>query len=1299
MTTSPPPELADLSGRIAAVMTRDQRRLRPRLQELDRQRDPLRRAALEERLGQDVLAAEAKVLARQSMVPRITYPEELPITARRDDLLAAIGDHQVVVVAGETGSGKSTQLPKLCLELGRGVLGLIGHTQPRRVAARTIAERVASELGTELGGTVGYTVRFTDKVGDGTLVKVMTDGILLAETQRDRLLERYDTLIIDEAHERSLNIDFLLGYLHQLLPRRPDLKVIITSATIDTERFSQHFGNAPVVEVTGRTYPVEMRYRPFGEEPDDERDQVAALAEALDELSHEGPGDVLVFLSGEREIHDAADALRRMDLRHTDILPLYARLSAPEQHRVFEPHTGRRIVLATNVAETSLTVPGVRYVVDAGTARISRYSRRLKVQRLPIEPVSQASADQRAGRCGRVAPGVCIRLYGEEDFLGRPEFTEPEILRTNLASVILQMAALGLGDVAAFPFVDPPDPRSIADGVALLEELGAFTPDEPDPSRRLTLLGRRLVQLPVDPRLGRMVLEAEKHGCGREVLVIAAALSIQDPRERPAAAQGEADEAHRRFAVDGSDFLAFVKLWDHLREQQRALTGNQFRKLCRSEFLNYLRVREWQDLYSQLRQACSGLGIRLNSEPAHVDHVHQSLLAGLLSHLGMREGVSREFRGARGARFALGAGSSLAKKPPRWVMAAELVETNRLWARVNASIQPEWAEGLGDHLVKRTYGEPTWSPSRGAVQAPERVTLYGLPIVTNRMVNYAKVDPAATRAMFLRAALVDGDWETHHRFVRHNRELVDEVKALEERTRRPLSLVDDDALFDFYDTRVAADVTSARLFDQWWKREKARHADLLTLTREHLMRPGTAPVRDDDFPETWIVDDLTLPLTYAFEPGSPGDGLTVHVPVALLAQARPEVFEWQVPGFRAELVTALVRSLPKPVRRHLTPVADTARDVFGRLAPDGGSLLGALARELSAVADLPITPGDFAIENLPSHLRVMFVVEGDDGSVLGRGTDLAALQVRLRPQVRASVATAAPSLERDDLRDWELGELPPVVHTRKAGHDVRGFPALIDAGDHVALRVLTTEGAQARAMVPGTRRLLALTVAAPRKAIERLVTTEVKLALVRTGWGSVADLVDECVDCALDQVIRTHGGPAWDHDAFCSLQDAARTDLPDLAPRVATTAVKVLTAAAGARALADQLVAPAVQPSVADARAHLDRLVRRGFLVGAGMNHLDDLLRYVRAIERRLQRLPSEAAKDRERTVTLTRLEHDYERLESSRPAWVTSSEVAQVAWMLEELRVSLFAQVLGTAFPVSEQRVRKELARLSSPH
>jgi ATP-dependent helicase HrpA len=892
---------------------------------------------------------------RRLAVPAITYPEQLPVSQKKDDILAAIRDHQVVIVAGETGSGKTTQIPKICLELGRGVLGSIGHTQPRRLAARTVADRIAEELGTELGDAVGYKVRFTDRSSDDTLVKLMTDGILLAEIQADRLLRQYDTLIIDEAHERSLNIDFLLGYLREILPRRPDLKVVITSATIDPERFSEHFGGAPIVEVSGRTYPVEVRYRPVTD-PDDpsadpDRDQIQAIVDAVDELGREGPGDVLVFLSGEREIRDTADALAKHFTRTgnaTDVLPLYARLSAAEQHRVFQPHGGRRVVLATNVAETSLTVPGIRYVVDPGTARISRYSHRLKVQRLPIEPVSQASANQRKGRCGRVAEGVCIRLYSEEDFESRPEFTDPEILRTNLASVILQMTALGLGDIAAFPFVEPPDRRNVKAGVDLLHELGAIDPAEKDPRKRLTPLGRRLAQLPIDPRLARMVLEADRNGCVREVLVIAAALSIQDPRERPAEHQQAADDRHRRFADPTSDFLAYLNLWNYLRERQRELSGSAFRRMCKSEFLHFLRIREWQDLHGQLKQVAKSLGVTLNTADAPPDRIHISLLAGLLSHVGLadtdkkdgrqdgkKDGRRRgqEYLGARGAKFAVFPGSALFRKPPRWVMSAELVETSRLWGRVNARIEPEWIEPLAQHLVKRNYSEPHWSKKQAAVMAREKVTLYGVPIVADRRVNYGSIDPALSRELFIRHALVEGDWETHHRFFHDNRALLDEVEELEHRARRRDILVDDETLFDFYDERVPEDVVSGRHFDAWWK--KARHSDpdLLGFEKSMLMNEAAGDVSEADYPDVWKQGALRVRLTYQFEPGADADGVTVHIPVQVLNQVRPDGFDWQVPGLRAELVTELIRSLPKQLRVNFVPAPDYARKILDRVAP------------------------------------------------------------------------------------------------------------------------------------------------------------------------------------------------------------------------------------------------------------------------------------------------------------------------------------------------------------------------------
>ncbi len=797
-------------------------------------------------------------------VPAITYPHELPVSNRRDDIADAIREHQVVIVAGETGSGKTTQIPKICLELGRGVRGIIGHTQPRRIAARSVADRIAEELGTPLGGTVGYKVRFTDKVAEHTNIKLMTDGVLLAEMQHDRDLLAYDTLIIDEAHERSLNVDFILGYVKQLLPRRPDLKVVITSATIDPERFSQHFEDAPIVEVSGRTYPVDVRYRPVVD-PDDpaadpDRDQVTAICDAVAELVDEGSGDILVFLSGEREIRDTAEALRRLHLGPTkafEVLPLYARLSAAEQHRVFEAHAGRRVVLATNVAETSLTVPGIHYVVDPGTARISRYSHRLKVQRLPIEPISQASANQRAGRCGRTADGICIRLFTEADFASRPEFTDPEILRTNLASVLLQMTALGLGDIAAFPFVEPPDRRQVADGVALLEELGAFDTDASEPQRRLTPIGRQLAQLPIDPRLARMVVAANNEGCLAEVLVIAAALSIQDPRERPSDQQQAADQQHARFTDRTSDFLSLLNLWRYLEEQQKALSSSRFRKVCRTEFLNYLRVREWQDLRAQLRQASKSLGFTTNTTPSDPDRVHRALLAGLLSHIGLYDGEKRDYLGARGARFAVFPGSALARKPPAWVMVAELVETSRLWGRTAARIDPAWVETLAGHLVRRTYSEPHWERRRGAVMAYERVTLYGIPVVARRRVTYGGIDPVVSRDLFIRHALVDGDWDTRHRFFHDNRRLLGEIEELEHRVRRRDIRVDDEALFDFYDARIPPEVVSARHFDSWWKKASRTQPDLLTMTSDLLTASGAETVAGEDFPDEWQQGDLT----------------------------------------------------------------------------------------------------------------------------------------------------------------------------------------------------------------------------------------------------------------------------------------------------------------------------------------------------------------------------------------------------------------------------------------------------------
>jgi ATP-dependent helicase HrpA len=1247
----------------------------------------------------DTSALTQRLDRRRASVPAITYPDELPVSEARDEIMAAIRDAQVVVIAGETGSGKTTQLPKMCLELGRGVHGLIGHTQPRRIAARSVAERIAEELAVDLGAQVGYQVRFADRSSDQTLLKVMTDGVLLAEMQRDRQLSAYDTIIIDEAHERSLNIDFLLGYLHQLLPRRPDLKLLITSATIDPQRFARHFSDAPIIEVSGRTYPVEVRYQPI-DDPDrpgvGDRDQIQAIVDAVDELSAQGPGDILVFLSGEREIRDTADALRALKLPETEITPLYARLSSAEQHRVFQPHRGRRIVLATNVAETSLTVPGIRYVVDPGTARISRYSNRTKVQRLPIEPISQASANQRKGRCGRVAEGICIRLYSEDDFAARPEFTDPEILRTNLASVILQMTALGLGDVAAFPFLDPPDQRSVRDAVQLLHELHAIDDESDGPRHRLTKVGRTLARLPVDPRLGRMLVEADRSGCLREVLVITAALSIQDPRERPSEQRGTADESHARFADEGSDFLAWLNLWDYLRAQQRALSSNQFRRQCKAEFLHYLRIREWQDLHSQLRRAAKQLGMSINTTPAEPDVVHHALLSGLLSHVGLRQADSRDYLGARNARFSVWPGSTLARKPPTWVMAGELVETSRLWARTVAGIQPEWAEQLGAHLVKRSYSEPRWAAKRGAAVADERVTLYGIPLVAARTVAYGRIDPQASRELFIRHALVQGEWRTQHAFVRDNRALLARLADLEDRTRRRDLVVDDDIVFAFYDARIPADVVSARHFDSWWKRARKRDPDLLTLTEELLLAgdDGDVVVSPTAFPDRVTQGEATLPLRYRFAPGAADDGVTVEVPLPMLNQLSPSGFEWQVPGLRPELVTALVRALPKDLRRQLVPVPDVVAEVLPRLQPSGEPLVVALARELQAVRGVAVHPDAFDLARIPDHLRMGFRVT-DGERVVAAGKDLAALQRQLAPTVQQAVAETAEELEQHGVRTWAFGSLPRTVERMRNGHQVQGFPAVVDEGDTVGVRVLLSEGEQRRAMWFGIRRLLLLSVPPPISAVHDRLDRAARLVLTRNPHGGVPALMSDCAAAAMESLMAEQPWAVWDAAAFERLRAAVdagfQTVLTDVVAKTAT----VLAAAHDVEGRLLDLSASADDPSVLDIRRQRARLLFPGFVSATGRRRLPDLVRYLRAIERRVEKLRQDPARDRSLMATVAVAQEEYEALLRRNPAAVNDEPVRAIRWMIEELRVNLFAQHLGTAYPISDQRIFKAIARL----
>ena len=1256
---------------LRELTLRDEQRLR-------REAHRLRRGSEEGRARFERQLAEARVRVqrRRASVPAVSYPAQLPVSARRDDLLAVIRDRQVVVVAGETGSGKTTQLPKLCLELGRGVRGAIAHTQPRRIAARTVAQRIADELDVPLGGAVGYAVRFDDRGSEDTLVRLVTDGLLLAEIRRDPLLRRYDTVIVDEAHERSLNIDFLLGCLHRILPRRPDLKLIITSATIDPERFSEHFGGAPIVEVSGRTYPVEVRYRP----PQGDEELLDALADTVEELLAERDGDVLAFFSGEREIRDAAELLTGRLGAEVEVLPLYSRLAAAEQQKVFgrkKSRQPRRVVLATNVAETSLTVPGIRFVVDTGLARISRYSTRLKVQRLPVEPISRASADQRKGRCGRVADGICVRLYSEEDFDARPEFTDPEVLRTNLASVILQLAALGLGDVEAFPFLQAPDRRQVRDGVALLEELRALDPSAGEP---LTALGRKLARLPIDPRLGRMVLEADRLDCAREVIVIAAALSIQDPRERPAEQRAQADQLHARFTEELSDFLAYLSLWRYVRSLDAELSRSQLRKRFKAEFLHYVRIREWQDLVAQLEEAASEVGLRLNDAPAEAQQIHAALLSGLLSHLGMKQAGTREYTGARGAKFAVFPGSVLARRGPSWVMVAELVETTRLWGRTAAAVDVKQVEPLAEHLVKRSYGEPRWDRRRAAAVAPEQVTLYGLPIVQSRTVQYGRIDAAAARELFIRRALVESDWDQRHAFMSENERRVEEVEAMEARARRRDLLASEAKRAAFFDERIPQDVVSGRHFDRWWKQTRQTQPTLLDYPMEMLIESEVAP-NDRDQPARWIQSrhpPLELALSYRFDPGSAADGITVHIPLGLLGAVRETNFEWLVPAFRQELIIALLRALPKPLRTPLVPIPDTAAALLASIKPRSGPLLAVLAEAIERLRGVRIDPGDWSLDDLPAHLRMTFSVEDEDRTVLASGQSLDALRDELRPRLTARLERAAPALARHGMRSFDVESLP---HTIDLPGGLRGFPALVDEGDAVGIRICDSAREQAVTMARGTRRLLRLTVPSPRHWVTSQLGPQLTLALAAAPHGSLEAAIDDATSAALNTLIAGGGGPAWDAEAFAALREHVRGNLRPTTLDALVGLGQILEAAGAVRERLDALPATAVLgPAREDAARQLGRLVYPGMLTGTGIARLADVERYLRAAAQRLERLPSRVTADRERMATI----HQLEAQAAGRP---------DLRWLIEEVRVAQLAPGDYVRPGATVKRAREALA------
>lgn len=1294
MTKNESPSRDELFAALENVSLAEARAFRRRLKKA---RAP---KALQE-IGAEIHDAAERVALTDAAVPTISYPDALPVTARKDDIAEAIRDNQVVIIAGETGSGKTTQIPKICLELGRGRRGFIGHTQPRRIAARTVAERIAAELDQKIGESVGYAIRFDDRVSETTAVKLMTDGILLAEMQRDRFLNKYDTIIIDEAHERSLNIDFLLGYLKRLLPKRPDLKVIITSATIDPESFAAHFADAdgnpaPIIEVSGRTYPVEIRYRPLEFEAGGkvvDQDPLDGLTEAIEELMREGDGDILCFFPGERDIRDAMEAIEGKKWKNVEVTPLFGRLSNQEQHRVFSEHRGRRIVLATNIAETSLTVPGIRYVVDTGTARISRYSTRTKVQRLPIEPISQASANQRSGRCGRVADGIAIRLYSEQDFESRPEFTDPEILRTNLASVILQMVSLKLGDIEQFPFIQPPEHKAIRDGLTLLHELGALHDKQDKPS--LTTIGRDLARIPLDPRMARMLIEANTNGCLNDVMVIVAAMTIQDVRERPLDFQAQADQAHARFKDKTSDFLSMLKLWDYIKQTRNEQSGNKFRKRMKQEFLHYMRIREWFDLVRQLKDVAKQLGWTYQEgTERRSDDIHMSLLSGLLSNIGARDGNSKEFQGARNTRFLVFPGSALAKKPPEFLMAAELVETSRLWARDVAAIDPAWVEKLGADLLKHNYSEPTWSRKRAAAIAHQKSTLYGVPIVADRTVPYHRVDPSAARDMFIRNALIAGDWNTHHAFFKANAQALDDAAAYEEKARRRGLIVDEDTLFDFYDQRIPAKVTTGRHFDSWWKKERRRTPDLLDFDPTKLI-DDSHEVTEESFPDHWRKGSIDYELTYKFEPGDPLDGVTVMVPIPMLAGLDTEGFDWLVPGLRLELVTELIRSLPKALRRTVVPAPEFAERAIDRLIPYEGPITQQLADVLRELGGQGINATDFQASKLPAHLRMNYGAIDKRGKIVDSDRDLAALVRRQAGHIKSSVSRVSRTSESTSVSEWTddtLGTIDDTVKTTVDGHEVTAYPALVATKEGVELKVHPTKAAADAAMVTTTLTLLMREISVNASQMVKGLPLQQRVAVDSYPHGGADGLVNDARVAAIRDLMMEAGGPVRTPAAFQKLKDTVKPQVPG---RVRQAVVAIAPGLAEYSNLRAEL-AHWDGPAIDDMRAQLDFLLPRNAITVHGMSHLRHLPRYIQAMRIRLEDMNLDPDRDADRQAEVDNAKaYLSNRLRSLPAGREKTRKVKDVHWMIEELRVSLFAQRLGTAHAVSLRRIQKAVDKL----
>ena len=1238
-----------------------------------------------------------KTQARLARIPAIVYPEELPIAAKREEIARAIAAHQVVVIAGETGSGKTTQLPKICLDLKRGTNGFIGCTQPRRIAARTVAARIAEELQSQPGDLVGYKVRFSDKGSADNLIKVMTDGILLAETQGDRYLRRYDTLIIDEAHERSLNIDFLLGYLKQLLPRRPDLKLIITSATINTEMFSRHFSDAPVIEVSGRLYPVEMRYRPVraDDEDDQERDLEQAIVAAVDELARlSREGDILIFLPGEREIRDTAELLRKHHPPGMEILPLYARQSAQEQGRVFHPSNARRIILATNVAETSLTVPGIRYVIDPGNARIKRYSYRNKVDQLLIEPIAQASANQRAGRCGRVASGVCIRLYSEEDFQGRALFTDPEILRTSLAGTILRMAALDLGDVAEFPFIEPPAPRMIADGYGLLQELNAV-----DEARLLTPVGSQLARLTLDPKLGRMLLAAQDQHCVTEILIIASALSTADPRLRPQGAEGAADDKHKAFVGEHSDFMGLLKVWAFYEELLKHKKSK--RKLideCHAHFLSALRLREWHDLHGQLAAQVAELGLRLNPSPATYEQVHRALLAGLIGNLGVKTDEGH-YQGAREIKFHIHPGSSLFKKGAKWIMAAELTETGKLYARNVAKIEPEWVEQVGAHLIKRHYFDPHWEKSTAQVVAFERIALYGLTLIPRRRVHFGGIDVAKSREIFIRAALVAGDYDGRAPCFAHNRKLFDDIRELEHKSRRQDVLVDEEKMFAFFDARIPADIVNGHGFEKWRRGAEKDKPQLLFMARDDLMRHGAEGITEELFPKTMLVGESTCTLSYRFEPGHVLDGVTLTVPLHLLNRLDEKRCAWLVPGMIRDKITALIKGLPKRIRSTCVPVPEfvtaflNARSVPA-VVPGEGEITSSLASFIKKKTGQDISPDDWRSNDLPLHLRMYIRVVDEAGFDLAAGRDLAELKQKLGQAAQMTFAQEAPTEhEQTGLMQWSFGTLPEKIAFNRGNQKLTGYPALVDEGESAAIRLFDTEAAAHATHRGGVRRLLWLALKEQMKQLEKSIPNFNQVALQARTVMSTDKLRIDLLACIADRAFISDDALPRTEQEFAKQRDRAKTRLPAVAQGAAKLAAEIFTEW---HAIQAKLGGKLPYPLTTGIREQLAHLVYDGLFAATPWQHLQHLPRYLKAILQRIDKYAANAERDARQAASLQVWWRKFEeRREQQRKAGTVDSGLAEFHWMLEEMRVSLFAQGLRTPYPISWKRLEKAWADL----